>query len=237
MGAQKGLPSKAVVTPIKARTLDAENPLLGIDFIITSSVGRERRGHISLVRPSYVPNFDYPRPGILHSSHMAYSVRKSSAQRLITVSAWAGSGYDWSLLRHIAYWFPLLAFLSTSCLSPLCTPSFPPKRKRESNGICPILVFNVKLGLGKATGSLLLSSTGANLPGFLCSVAILVVTSWAIRWVHFLIKVMSAYDKMVRQIDQAFYGVRPLISDNRDVDDSEMDDRIGQRTLTSDIPP
>lgn len=34
MGAQKGLPSKAVVTPIKARTLDAENPLLGIDFII-----------------------------------------------------------------------------------------------------------------------------------------------------------------------------------------------------------
>ena len=134
MGAQKGLPSKAVLTPIKARTLDAENPLLGIDFIITSSVGRERRGHISLVRLSYVPNFDYPRPGILHSSHMPYSVRwreqepklwdrrKSSAQRLITVSAWAGSGYDWSLLRHIAYWFPLLAFLSTSCLSPLCTP-------------------------------------------------------------------------------------------------------------------
>ncbi|KAK4412276.1 hypothetical protein Salat_2989800 [Sesamum alatum] len=219
MGAQKGLPSKAVVTPIKARTLDAENPLLGIDFIITSSVGRERRGHISLVRPSYVPNFDYPRPGILHSSHMAYSVRKSSAQRLITVSAWAGSGYDWSLLRHIAYWFPLLAFLSTSCLSPLCTPSFPPKRKRESNGICPILVFNVKLGLGKATGSLLLSSTGANLPGigYPCNGNAL-VSHWTDR---------KAYDKMVRQIDQAFYGVRPLISDNRDVDDSEMDDRIG----------
>lgn len=37
----------------------------------------------------------------------------------------------------------------------------------------------------------------------------------------------KAYDKMVGQIDQAFYGVRPLISDNRDVDDSEMDDRIG----------
>ncbi|KAL8555068.1 hypothetical protein ACS0TY_003026 [Phlomoides rotata] len=55
----------------------------------------------------------------------------------------------------------------------------------------PILVFNVKLGLGKATGSLLNSSTGANLPGFLCSVAILVVTSWTIRWVHFNIKVMS----------------------------------------------
>lgn len=55
----------------------------------------------------------------------------------------------------------------------------------------PILVFNVKLGLGKATGSLLNSSTGANLPGFLCSVAILVVTSWAIRRVHFNIKVMS----------------------------------------------
>ena len=36
----------------------------------------------------------------------------------------------------------------------------------------------------------------------------------------------KAYEKMVRQIDQAFYGVRPLISDNRDVDDSEMDDRI-----------
>ncbi|KAL0391321.1 UNVERIFIED_CONTAM: hypothetical protein Slati_4574200 [Sesamum latifolium] len=35
---------------------------------------------------------------------------------------------------------------------------------------------------------------------------------------------------MVRQIDQAFYGVRPLISDNRDVDDSEMDDRIGNAT-------
>lgn len=142
------LPSKAVVTPIKARTLDAENPLLGIDFIITSSVGRERRGHISLVRLSYVPNFDYPRPGILHSSHMPvrwrkqepklWDRRKSSAQRLITVSAWAGSGYDWSLLRHIAYWFPLLAFLSTSCLSPLCTPSFPPKRKVVDSRSCPI---------------------------------------------------------------------------------------------------
>lgn len=30
---------------------------------------------------------------------------------------------DWSLLRHLAYWFPLLAFPSTSCLSPLCTPA------------------------------------------------------------------------------------------------------------------
>ena len=147
---------------------------------------------------------------------------------------------------------------SISSLSGISLVSFfAYNRKRESNGIRPILVFNVKLGLGKATGSLLNSSTGANLPGFLCSVAILVVTSWDIRWVHFNIKVMSvrldienwascrigypcngnalvshwtdrkAYDKMVRQIDQAFYGVRPLISDNRDVDDSEMDDRIG----------
>lgn len=58
---------------------------------------------------------------------------------------------------------------SISSLSGISLVSFfAYNRKRESNGICPILVFNVKLGLGKATGSLLLSSTGANLPGFLC---------------------------------------------------------------------
>lgn len=33
-----------------------------------------------------------------------------------------------------------------------------------------------------------------------------------------------AYDKMVGQIDQAFYGVILQISSLRDVDDSEMDD-------------
>lgn len=50
------------------------------------------------------------------------------------------------------------------------------------------------------------------------------------QWQCFGLKVShwkdrKAYEKMVGQIDQAFYGA--LISSKRDVDDSEMDDRIG----------
>lgn len=52
------------------------------------------------------------------------------------------------------------------------------------------------------------------------------------QWQCFGLKVShwkdrKAYDKMVGQIDQAFYGVILLISSNRDVDDSEMDDLFG----------